>query len=146
VIALDGMKLEAAASHRSNRGYERIAAEILAEAGRIDEAEDERYGEARGDELPPELATRDGRRAQIRAAKRRLSERRAARAEPIPRGRAERLELCRARLVEDWRTERRANRDYEAYRARGRMRDDFQIAPASAPAAPRLRDTLSLKR
>jgi transposase len=136
VIALDGTKLEAAASHRSNRSYERIAAEILAEAGRIDEAEDELYGEARGDELPPDLATRDGRRAQLRAAKRRLDERRAAQAEPIPRGRPERLELCRARLVEDWRTERQANRDYEAYRARGRMRDGRRFGVPAKPYEP----------
>ena len=136
VIALDGTKFEAAASHRSNRGYERIAAEILAEAGRIDEAEDELHGEARGDELPPELATRDGRRAQLRAARRRLDERRAAEPEPIPRGRAERLELCRARLTEDWRTERRANRDYEAYRARGRMRDGRRFGVPAKPYEP----------
>jgi hypothetical protein len=41
----------------------------------------------------------------------------------VPRERAARLETCQRRLAEDWRTERRANRAYEAYRARGVMRD-----------------------
>src|ERR687897_1026981 len=52
VLAVDGSKLEASASNHATRSYERIAAEILAEAGRIDAAEDEIHGEARGDELP----------------------------------------------------------------------------------------------
>ena len=38
----------------------------------IDAAEDELYGEARGDELPPELATAQGRRGWLREAKRAL--------------------------------------------------------------------------
>ena len=56
-----------------------------------DRLEDERYGEKRGDELPPELSTEQGRRAWLREAKRRLDEKRAAEAEPIPRSRPERL-------------------------------------------------------
>ena len=39
VIAVDGTKLAAAASDEAIRSYEQIAAEILAEAGRIDAAE-----------------------------------------------------------------------------------------------------------
>jgi hypothetical protein len=39
----------------------------------------------------------------------------------------------RERLVEDWRTERRANRDYEAYRARGVMRDGGARPPSGPP-------------
>jgi len=39
VLAVDGTKLEASASNHATRSYERIAAEILAEAGRIDPAE-----------------------------------------------------------------------------------------------------------
>src|SRR5215218_4454692 len=72
VVAVDGTKLAAMASERANRTYEEIAAEIIEQAGRIDAAEDERYGEARGDELPPELATGEGRRAWLRDAQRRL--------------------------------------------------------------------------
>src|SRR5688500_13922421 len=41
--------------------YERIAREILVEADAVDRAEDERFGERRGDELPEQLATGEGR-------------------------------------------------------------------------------------
>jgi hypothetical protein len=45
-------------------------ADILAEAEATDRAEDEEFGEdRRGDELPKELATREGRLAKLRAAK-----------------------------------------------------------------------------
>ena len=72
VIAVDGSKFQAAASDSAIRSYEEIAAEVLAEAERIDAAEDERYGAARGDELPEQLASRGGRRAWLRDAKRHL--------------------------------------------------------------------------
>lgn len=49
-------------SQHRNRGFERIAREILAEAKGTDEAEDEQHGEARGDELPEQLRTIEGRR------------------------------------------------------------------------------------
>jgi transposase len=140
VLAVDGSKLEASASNHATRSYEQIAAEILAEAGRVDAAEDERYGEARGDELPEQLTTREGRRAWLREAKERLEHERAANPGPVPRDRSQRLEICRERLVEDWRTERRANRDYEAYRARGVMKDGRRFGrppkPHTAPAQP----------
>ncbi len=140
VLAVDGTKLEASASNHATRSYDRIAAEILAEAGRIDAAEDEVHGEARGDELPEHLASREGRRAWLREAKERLERERAEKAEPVPRDRQKRLELCRDRLVEDWRTERRANRAYEAYRARGVMRDGRRFGrppdPHTPPAQP----------
>jgi septal ring factor EnvC (AmiA/AmiB activator) len=43
---------------------------MLAEAEATDLAEDEEFGEdKRGDELPPELATKEGRLAKLRAAK-----------------------------------------------------------------------------
>jgi hypothetical protein len=119
VLAVDGTKLAASASNHATRSYEQIATQILAEAGRIDRAEDEIHGEARGDELPEHLASREGRRAWLRQAKERLERERAAKQEPVPRERQKRLELCHDRLVEDWRTERQANRAYEAYRARG---------------------------
>src|ERR671910_1380390 len=45
VIAVDGSKFAAAASDSAIRAYEELAKEILAEAGRIDAAEDELYGE-----------------------------------------------------------------------------------------------------
>jgi transposase len=140
VLAVDGTKLEASASNHATRSYEQIAHEILAEAGRIDAAEDELYGAARGDELPEHLASREGRRAWLREAKERLERERAAKEEPVPRERAERLELGRRRLVEDWQTERRANREYEAYRARGVMKDGRRFGrppdPHTPPAQP----------
>lgn len=142
VLAVDGTKLEASASNHATRSYERIAAEILAEAGRIDAAEDEVHGEARGDELPERLASREGRRAWLREAKERLDAERAAEPEPVPRERAERLELCRRRLVSDWRTECQANRDYEAWRARGVAADGSRrmapgaVKPHEPPAQP----------
>lgn len=52
VIAIDGTKVQANASRHSNRDYEQIAREILAEAEAVDREEHERYGDARGDELP----------------------------------------------------------------------------------------------
>ena len=136
VLAVDGTKLAAAASNHATRTYEQIAAEILAEAGRIDAAEDERYGHARGDELPEHLASRGGRRAWLREAKERLERDRAAEPEPVPRERRKRLEICRGRLVEDWHTKRRANRDYEAYRGRGVMRDGRRFGRPPEPYTP----------
>ena len=56
---------------------ERIAREILDEAKAIDAAEDELYGEARGDEPPPEFATDRGRKKWLSEAKRRLDDQRA---------------------------------------------------------------------
>lgn len=72
VVALDGTKLKANASGQANRTYEQIAREILQEAAAIDAAEDERFGERRGDELPAELADPSSRRARLREAKRQL--------------------------------------------------------------------------
>ena len=79
VIAVDGTKVDANASQHATRDYEQIAREILAEAEAVDAEEDERFGDARGDELPPELATAQGRRGWLREAKRRLDDKRAAR-------------------------------------------------------------------
>ena len=63
-IAVDGTRIHANASRDRNRGYESIVDEILADAERIDREEDERYGDARGDELPErcEPGTAAGRR------------------------------------------------------------------------------------
>jgi transposase len=79
VVAVDGSKFAASASDRAVRSYDQIAAEIIEEAGRIDAAEDELHGPARGDELPEHLAKREGRRAWLREAKQRRSRARGAR-------------------------------------------------------------------
>ena len=65
-----------------NRDCEQMAREILEEATAIDAAEDELYGEARGDELPPEFETSQGRRGWLREAKQRLEGERGANPQP----------------------------------------------------------------
>jgi AraC-like DNA-binding protein len=90
-VGIDGTKVQANASRDATRDYEQIAREILEEAKAVDAAEDELYGEARGDELPPELATSQGRKKWLRAWQRRLDDQRAEEARPIPRSRPERL-------------------------------------------------------
>jgi hypothetical protein len=62
LVAIDGTRLAGNASRDANREFEQIAREILAEAKATDEAEDQLYGEARGDELPEQLRTPEGRR------------------------------------------------------------------------------------
>jgi transposase len=74
-IVLDGTKVAADASPLAAKSQEAIAEEvrrITEEARRTDEAEDELYGEARGDELPPELADPRSRRARLDEALRQL--------------------------------------------------------------------------
>jgi transposase len=69
VLALDSTKIAANASGQANMTFEQIAREIIAQGIATDRAEDELYGDARGDELPPELADPKTRRARLRAAK-----------------------------------------------------------------------------
>jgi transposase len=123
VIAVDGTKLQANASRNENLDYEQLAREILEEAKATDAAEDELYGRARGDELPEEFATAQGRRGWLREAKQRLEAERAANPRPVPRSRSKRVKEAKRRLEEELWAETRANRAYEAYRARGRMKD-----------------------
>ncbi len=79
-VALDGTKLRASASRHKAMSYDRLEARItdiqaqvaalLAEAEAVDAAEDAEFGaDRRGDELPVELATREGRLAKLREAK-----------------------------------------------------------------------------
>jgi transposase len=75
VITIDGTKIKANASMDQNRSYREIATRILREAEEIDRQEDELYGDARGDELPEQLRTPDGRKAALAEAKRRIAER-----------------------------------------------------------------------
>src|SRR5919199_176304 len=132
-IAVDGSKFRAAASDSALSSYEEIAAEVLADAERIDAAEDERYGAARGDELPGQLASRGGRRAWLRDAKRRLDAERAAELEPVPQDRERRLEICHRRLLEDWRAE---NPGKPCLRGLSRAWSDEGRTPLRLPAEP----------
>ncbi|MGB6853851.1 MAG: IS1182 family transposase [Thermoanaerobaculia bacterium] len=83
-VALDGTKVKADASKHKAMSYGRMdereaileaeVTRILEEAEAVDAAEDELYGEARGDELPPELRTREGRLRKLREARAALEE------------------------------------------------------------------------
>ncbi len=119
VVAVDGTKIAAAATHHATRTYEQIAREILEDAARIDAAEDELYGEARGDELPEGLRTSGDRRKVLREAKQALDAERAAQAKKVPRGRSERLVECRRRLRQDDELERRVIAEHAAWSAAG---------------------------
>src|SRR5215218_1698808 len=110
VVAIDGTKVHANASPHATRDYEQIAREILEQAAEIDALEDEQFGERRGDELPPELSTPEGRQRWLREARRRLEEN---------------LEV-----------EHRANAEYEAYRARGVMKDGRRFGSPPKPYQP----------
>ena len=79
-VALDGTKVRANASKHQAMSYGRMKEkeaqlqaevdELLRRAGEVDEEEDRRYGkDKRGDELPEELAFREGRLRKIREAK-----------------------------------------------------------------------------
>src|SRR5919106_918377 len=133
VIAIDGTKVHANASERATRDYEQIAREILTEADAVDREEDERFGERRGDELPEPLATGEGRARWLAEAKRRLEQQRAEEARPIPASRPQRLRESKRRLEEELQTECRANEAYEAYRARGVMRNGRRLGSHSPP-------------
>ena len=136
VIAVDGTKVAANASRNENLDYEQLAREILEEAKAVDAAEDELYGDARGDELPPEFSTAQGRRGWLREAKQRLEAERAANPRPVPRSRPERLKEAKRRLDEELWTEVRANQAYEGYRARGRMKDGRRFGRPPDPYQP----------
>jgi len=136
VVAVDGTKVQANACERATRDYEQIAREILEQAAEIDALEDEQFGERRGDELPPAVATREGRQRWLRDAQRRLEQRRAEQGRPIPRSRAKRLLEARRRLEEELEVERRANAEYEAYRARGVIKNGRRFGSPPKPYRP----------
>ena len=69
LVALDGSLLSGNASPGATRSYARIREEVermLAQAAAADAAEDERLGDARGDELPAELSDPRSRRERLR--------------------------------------------------------------------------------
>lgn len=77
-VAIDGTKIKANASKHSAMSYARMkkererlrreADQILKEMERTDQAEDKKYGNRRGDELPEELSTREKRLRAIENA------------------------------------------------------------------------------
>ena len=118
-VAVDGTKLQANASLDANRDFEALAKDILAEADAVDAAEDAEHGSARGDELPSQFATRDGRQAWIRDAKRELERQRDRDPQPIPGKRPDRLAEARRRLLQEQRYEAAGNAAYEQFRKQG---------------------------
>ena len=141
VVAIDGTKVHANASQHATRDYEQIAREILERGRRASTpTRTSSSASARGDELPPELATAQGRRGWLREAKRRLDDQRAEEARPIPASRPARLKESKRRLEQELDVECRANAAYEAYRARGRMKDGRRFGrppdPYRPPATP----------
>jgi transposase len=136
VLAVDGTRVHANASERAMRDYQQLAEEALQEAAEVDAAEDERFGDRRGDELPAELATAQGRKKWLEAARRRLDAEREREARPIPQPRPARVREARRRLEEELATEVRANAAYEAYRAQGRMKDGRRFGSPPKPYTP----------
>jgi hypothetical protein len=133
VVAIDGTKIAANANRDSAMGYEQIAQEIIEEARAIDAAEDDLYGEARGDELPSETAQRGGRRGWIREALHELDEQRSQKARPIPRPRVERLREAKRRLEEEHEAERRASAAFDHNRQVGRDSTGRRLGSRSKP-------------
>jgi hypothetical protein len=115
-VAVDGTRIAANASKEQTVDYGQLARKILEEAAEIDAAEDELYGDKRGDELPEQLTTGKGRQEWLREAKRQLEAERAANPKPVPRAPAPRLKDAKRRLQEELWAEQRANAAYEAWR------------------------------
>jgi transposase len=77
LVALDGSLLAGNASPGATRSYGSIREEVeqmLAEAAQADAGEDERLGDARGDELPAELADARLRQERLRRCKEQLEQ------------------------------------------------------------------------
>ena len=133
VVAIDGSKVSANASREATVDYERLAREILEDARAVDAEEDARFGDRRGDELPPELATSYGREKWFKAARRWLDDQRAEQAVPIPRDRPKRVKEAKRRLDEELSTEMRAEEGYQRWRARGVSRNGRRLGPNTVP-------------
>ena len=141
VVAIDGTRVQANAGRDANTKYEEIAKEILAEADQVDRDEDERFGDGSSvDVLPEGFRTPAGRKGWLREASRRLEERRAAEARPIPNSRPDRLRECRRRLEEDLAVERGAVERQAKLWAHGVASDGKRLGrrpnPYTPPATP----------
>lgn len=101
MVAIDGTKIAANASDGAMRTHDWLreqAAAIFAEAEQVDAEEDALFGQARGDELPPELADPVTRRQRIRKALADLDAEQAA--DDTARAQAEQAAEARARAYE----------------------------------------------
>jgi hypothetical protein len=100
-IAVDGTRIAANASRDATVDYEQLARTILEEAAEVDAAEDEQFGDRRGDELPEKLTDEYGRRAWLREAVRELEREREQAGEPVKRDRGPRLREAKRRMDEE---------------------------------------------
>src|SRR5436190_23089586 len=69
VVSIDGTRIAGNASPEVNYEFEQLARELVAEVKATDAAEDEEFGDARGDELPEQLRSAEGRREFFRRAR-----------------------------------------------------------------------------
>ena len=136
VIAIDGTKVHANASQHAARDYEQLAREILAEADAVIAKRTSFTGRLAAmsyrQSFRPTMAARAGcgkpSSALTPSAPRTPSRSRAH----VP----ERLRESKRRLEEELATEQRANDAYEAYRARGVMKDGRRFGGGSKPYQP----------
>jgi Transposase domain (DUF772) len=132
MIAVEGTKVAANAAVRATRDSGQIAREILAEADAVDAEEDERFGEARGDEAAGRAVNGAGGGARPGAG---LTS--AARARPgRSRGRGPIGCAAGRRLEEEHRVACEASAAYEAYRARGVVKDGGRFGRPPDPFRP----------
>lgn len=130
LVHLDGTKIAANASASASRTEDtlrKMVQDMLTEAGQVDAAEDELFGEDAGDEVPAELADRTSRQARVRAALEQIEAEKAARAREHQAKEEERgaklkarAERARAALAEhEERRERYAQRVAAGHRPGG---------------------------
>ena len=92
LVAIDGTRMAGSANSDCTRVFEQIALEILAELRETDEAEDREHGDERGDELPEQLRTPEGRREFFADAKRKLQQKSDEQQQPEEEAPGEKLE------------------------------------------------------
>ena len=140
VVALDGTKMVANASRKRNRTKDDLEAEVNAmfdEAEAADSAEDERFGDKRGDELPGELAKRSTRKAALDKAAKSLEERKEKEATARQvRERDERIQSARRREYRSLQRLRKAKRRDREARKRNEARTSAGLAPIGKPRKP----------
>jgi transposase len=160
VIMVDGTKIKANASMDQNRSYCGVVREILREAEETDRREDELYGDRRGDELPEQLRSAEGRKQALAQAKRRIEERKGravgseeceqevevdpARAVSGKGGRREWFRVARHQLEEHRRREGRAiarDRDDRLFEAVRRLEENHRVQLAANAAYEHRRAT-----
>jgi transposase len=144
VVSVDGTRIAANASRERNLEFGQIALEIVERFKATDEAEDEEFGEARGDELPERLRTPEGRREFFRRAKRGRGpeERDRGATEPEPESAEVPLELHAKEIVGHG----RQGRDAWLREGKRQLEQHRWENPDSIPGARRERLLLAAER